>query len=137
MPTVSTTYLGDLRTESTHLQSGTKILTDAPTDNMGKGEAFSPTDLVATATGTCMMTTMAIFAQRDGVELSGSKVEVSKIMTTQPPRKIARLEIKLSMTTNIVLDEDQKAKYEKIAHACPVSRSLNPDVEQDVVFTWL
>lgn len=136
MPTVQTTYLGELRTESTHLQSGTKILTDAPTDNMGKGEAFSPTDLVATATGTCMMTTMAIFAQRDGIELAGSEVEVTKIMTLQPPRKISRLVINLRMKTNIELNDEQKSKYEKIAHACPVSRSLSPEVEQEITFTW-
>ena len=97
MPTVKTTYLGDLRTNSTHLQSGNQLITDAPTDNMGKGEAFSPTDLLATATGTCILTTMAIVAQRDGIELLNSEAEVTKIMTQTPPRRIARLEINLKM----------------------------------------
>lgn len=136
MPTVKTTYLGDLRTESTHLQSGTQLLTDAPTDNQGKGEVFSPTDLLATATGTCMLTTMAIFAQRDGIELAGSGVEVSKIMSQTPPRKVARLEINLKMKTNIVLTEEQIKKLENIAHKCPVSLSLHPDLEQMVSFEW-
>ncbi len=136
MPTVKTTYLGELRTESTHLQSGTQLLTDAPTDNMGKGEAFSPTDLLATATGTCMLTTMAIVAQRDEIELSGSSVEVTKIMSQTPPRKVARLEINLKMKTNIVLTAEQIQKLENTAHKCPVSLSLHPDLEQVVSFEW-
>ena len=136
MPTVKTTYLGDLRTDSTHLQSGNKLITDAPTDNMGKGEAFSPTDLLATATGTCILTTMAIVAQRDGIELTNSEVEVSKIMTQTPPRRIARLEINLKMKSTIVLSSEQIKKLENTAHKCPVSLSLHPDVEQVLVFEW-
>ena len=137
MPTVKTTYLGDLRTDSTHSQSGNKLTTDAPTDNMGKGEAFSPTDLLATATGTCMLTTMAIVAQRDGIELVGSEVEVTKIMTQTPPRRIARLEISLKLKTNIVLSSEQAKKLENTAHKCPVSLSLHPDVEQVLIFEWI
>ena len=136
MPTVKTSYLGDLRTESIHLQSGSQLVTDAPTDNMGKGEAFSPTDLLATATGTCMLTTMAIVAQRDGIELAGSSVEVTKIMSQTPPRKVARLEINLQLKTNIVLTEEQIKKLENTAHKCPVSLSLHPDLEQVVSFEW-
>lgn len=137
MPTVKTTYLGDLRTDSTHLQSGNKLFTDAPTDNMGKGEAFSPTDLLATATGTCILTTMAIVAQRDGIELVGSEVEVTKIMTQTPPRRIDRLEINLKLKTNIVLSSEQVKKLENTAHKCPVSLSLHPDVEQVLMFEWI
>ncbi|MES2518062.1 MAG: OsmC family protein [Bacteroidota bacterium] len=137
MPTVKTTYLGDLRTESIHLQSGSQLITDAPTDNMGKGEAFSPTDLLATATGTCMLTTMAIVAQRDEIELVGSSVDVTKIMSQTPPRRVARLEINLKLKTNIVLSEEQVKKLENTAHKCPVSLSLHPDVEQVVSFEWL
>ena len=137
MPTVRTTYLGDFRTDSTHLQSGNKLITDAPTDNMGKGEAFSPTDLLATATGTCMLTTMAIVAQRDGIELVGSEVEVTKIMTQTPPRRVARLEINLKLKTNIVLSSEQVKKLENTAHKCPVSLSLHPDVEQVLMFEWI
>ena len=136
MPTVKTTYLGDLRTNSTHLQSGNQLITDAPTDNMGKGEAFSPTDLLATATGTCILTTMAIVAQRDGIELSNSEVEVTKIMTQTPPRRVARLEINLKMKANVVLSEEQIKKLENTAHKCPVSLSLHPDVEQVLTFEW-
>ena len=137
MPTVKTTYLGDLRTDSMHLQSGNKLFTDAPTDNMGKGEAFSPTDLLATATGTCILTTMAIVAQRDGIELVGSEVEVTKIMTQTPPRRIDRLEINLKLKTNIVLSSEQVKKLENTAHKCPVSLSLHPDVEQVLMFEWI
>lgn len=136
MPTVKTTYLGGLRTESKHLQSGNQLITDAPTDNMGKGEAFSPTDLLATATGTCMLTTMAIVAQRDGIELEGSEVEVTKVMSQTPPRKVARLEILLKMKANVELSPAQIQKLENTAHACPVSLSLHPDLEQVVVFEW-
>ncbi|MBC7410562.1 MAG: OsmC family protein [Arcicella sp.] len=137
MPTIKTTYLGDLRTDSTHLQSGNKLITDAPTDNMGKGEAFSPTDLLATATGTCILTTMAIVAQRDGIELVGSEVEVTKIMTQTPPRRIDRLEINLKLKTNIALSSEQVKKLENTAHKCPVSLSLHPDVEQVLMFEWI
>jgi putative redox protein len=136
MPTVKTTYLGDLRTASTHLQSGNQLITDAPTDNMGKGEAFSPTDLLATATATCILTTMAIVAQRDEIDLTGSDVEVTKIMSQTPPRKVARLEINLKLKTNIVLTDEQIKKLENTAHKCPVSLSLHPDVEQVLVFEW-
>ncbi len=137
MPTVKTTYLGDLRTDSTHLQSGNKLITDAPTDNMGKGEAFSPTDLLATATGTCILTTMAIVAQRDKIELAGSEVEVTKIMTQTPPRRVARLELNLKMKSNIVLSPEQVQKLENTAHKCPVALSLHPDVEQVLMFEWV
>ncbi len=137
MPTVKTSYLGDLRTESIHLQSGNQLITDAPTDNMGKGEAFSPTDLLATATGTCMLTTMAIVAQRDGIELAGSEVDVTKIMSQTPPRRVARLEINLKLKTNIVLSAEQIQKLENTAHKCPVSLSLHPDLEQVISFEWL
>lgn len=137
MPTVKTTYLGELRTESVHVQSGNQLITDAPTDNMGKGEAFSPTDLLATATGTCMLTTMAIVAQRDEIELAGSAVEVTKIMSQTPPRRVARLEINLKLKTNIVLSPEQIQKLENTAHKCPVSLSLHPEVEQVVAFEWL
>ena len=136
MPTVKVTYLGNLRTNSMHLQSGNQLITDAPTDNMGKGEAFSPTDLLATATGTCILTTMAIVAQRDGIELMNSEVEVTKIMTQTPPRRVARLEINLKMKANVVLSDEQKKKLENTAHKCPVSLSLHPDVEQVLSFEW-
>ncbi|GAB3561357.1 OsmC family protein [Spirosoma luteolum] len=137
MPTIHVDYLGDLRTDCTHLQSGTHINTDAPTDNQGRGEAFSPTDLVANALGTCILTTMAIFARRDGIELAGSTMEVTKVMSTAPPRRIARIEIDLTLRTADGLpDEATRTKLEAIAHTCPVAISLHPDLEQAVTIRW-
>jgi len=136
MATAQITYLGDLRTESVHLQSGTAILTDAPTDNQGRGEAFSPTDLLATALGTCIVTTMGILARRDGIDLRGSVVEITKVMSSEPPRKVARVVVKMVMCTAAALDDDTKAKYVRIAHTCPVAISLHPDVVQEVTVEW-
>ncbi|MGA0559947.1 OsmC family protein [Larkinella sp. VNQ87] len=135
MPTVHTTYLGDLRTEATHLQSGTRILTDAPTDNTGKGEAFSPTDLVATALGSCIITTMGIVARRDGIELPTSELSITKIMSKDAPRRITGIEIDIVMGPSD-FDEMFRAKMEQIAHTCPVAISLHPDLQQVVRFTW-
>ena len=136
MATIHIDYLGGLRTDCAHLQSGTHINTDAPTDNQGRGEAFSPTDLVANALGTCIITTMAIFARRDGIDLTGSDLNVTKIMTNQPPRRIARLEIDLTLRATPLPDDDTRARLETIAHTCPVAISLHPDVEQAVQIRW-
>lgn len=127
------TYLGDLRTSSIHLQSGTEILSDAPTDNKGKGAAFSPTDLLANAAGSCMMTIMAIKATDMGIDINGSTVKVTKIMQAEP-RKIARLELVLKM--NIAVDEKTKIILERTAMNCPVLLSLNPDIEKDITINW-
>jgi putative redox protein len=137
MATYKSNYIGGLRAESTHLQSGITILTDAPTDNMGRGEAFSPTDLLATALGTCIITTMAIFGQKEGIDFDGSEITGTKIMTSEGPRKIARIEIQIALKTNIELDQPQKEKYERIASTCPVARSLHPDLEQVVEISWI
>jgi putative redox protein len=136
MATYHSKYIGGLRAESTHLQSGTTIITDAPTDNMGKGEAFSPTDLVATALGTCIITTMAIFGQKEDIDFAGSEITGTKIMTSDGPRKIARIELQISLKTNIEMNQIQKEKYERIASTCPVARSLHPDLEQVVDIVW-
>ena len=136
MATIHIEYLGDLRTDCAHLQSGTRINTDAPTDNQGRGEAFSPTDLVANALGTCIITTMAIFARRDSIELKGSSLDVTKIMTSQPPRRIARIEIDLTLQASPLPDDETRARLEKIAHTCPVAISLHPDLEQAVQIRW-
>ena len=130
----STTYLGDLRTQIAHGPSGTVILTDAPVDNHGKGEAFSPTDLVAAALGSCMMTIMGIVAKRDGIALEGSTIAVEKHMTAEPPRRIARIDVRFTMARGIA--PGQRAKLERAAHTCPVTLSLHPDVVQAVTFTW-
>lgn len=127
-------YLGDLRTECEHVKSGDKFITDAPTDNNGKGEAFSPTDTVATALASCMLTVMGIKAkQMEGVELKGSTAEVTKIMKAEP-RRIARVEIKLNLQG--VQTEKEKQILENTAKTCPVLNSLHPDMEKEIVFNW-
>jgi uncharacterized OsmC-like protein len=131
--TSKVTYIGDLRTTSTHLQSGTEILSDAPTDNNGKGEAFSPTDLVANALGSCMISIMAIKSKDLNVNLEGSMVEVTKIMQAEP-RKIARIEIIMNMA--IAADDKTKIILERTAMNCPVLLSLNPDIEKDITINW-
>lgn len=136
MPTARIIYTGDLRTEATHLQSGTTILTDAPTDNQGKGEKFSPTDLTATSLGTCIITTMGIRLRAEGLDFTGTQLSVTKVMTAQPPRRIARIEVELQMRTNVELTEEQRRKCAEIAHTCPVALSLHPDVEQVMRFQW-
>ena len=127
------TYLGDLRTTSTHLQSGTEILSDAPTDNHGRGEAFSPTDLVANALGSCMMSIMAIKSKDLNVDLIGTTIEITKIMQPEP-RKIAKIIVVLNMSIDV--DEKSKTILERVARHCPVSLSLNSDIEQAITFNW-
>jgi uncharacterized OsmC-like protein len=127
------TYLGDLRTTSVHLQSGTEILSDAPTDNHGKGEAFSPTDLVANALGSCMISIMAIKSKDLNVDLVGSTIEITKVMQAEP-RKIAKIIVVLNMP--ITVDEKTRVILERVAMNCPVLLSLNADIEKDVTFNW-
>ncbi|WP_309641581.1 OsmC family protein [Flavobacterium sp.] len=127
------TYLGDLRTSSVHLQSGTEILSDAPTDNHGRGEAFSPTDLVANALGSCMISIMAIKSKDLNVDLIGSTIEITKIMQPEP-RKIAKIIVVLNMPIDV--DEKAKTILERVAMNCPVLLSLNSDIEKDVTFHW-
>lgn len=131
--TSKVTYLGDLRTSSIHLQSGTEILSDAPTDNHGKGEAFSPTDLLANALGSCMVSIMAIKSKDMNLDLVGSTVEVTKIMQAEP-RKIAKIEIVMNMSVSV--DEKSKTILERTAMNCPVLLSLNPDIEKAITFNW-
>lgn len=134
MATVETTYIGDLRTENIHVQSGTKILTDAPTDNQGRGEAFSPTDLLAVALGTCMLTTIAIKTRNDSINIDGAKCSVTKIMTSAPPRKVAELQVKLKFPHQYT--EQQQKLLEDICLTCPVYLSLHPDLKKTVDFGW-
>ncbi len=136
MPTSKIVYLGDLRTQATHLQSNEAIITDAPVDNNGKGEAFSPTDLAATSLGSCAMTIMGIMAKREGVDFSGSEIEVTKIMSAEAPRRIAKVIVDFTMKTPEALSEEVQAKYVRAAHTCPVSLSLHPDIEQVFNFSW-
>lgn len=134
MATVETTYVGDLRTENIHVQSGTKILTDAPTDNQGKGQAFSPTDLLAVALGTCMLTTIAIKTRNDGIDIVGAKCSVTKVMTSAPQRKVAELKITMEFPKQYTLQ--QQKLIEEICITCPVYLSLHPDMVKTVDFGW-
>ena len=131
---ISIEYQGGLHCEAIHGPSQNKLTTDAPVDNQGKGESFSPTDLVATALGTCMATVMGIFAERHAIDLRGMKVTVGKEMAQVPVRRIARL------TTEIVLPlpptHPQREALERTALTCPVHHSLHPDVEKPVTFVW-
>jgi putative redox protein len=133
MATSKITYVGELRTICVHLQSGTQILTDAPTDNHGKGEAFSPTDLVATALGSCMVSIMGIKSRDLDLELKDSTVSVTKIMQAEP-RKIAKIIVELNMS--ITTSDKNKTILERSAMTCPVLLSLNSDIEKEVVFNW-
>lgn len=127
------TYLGGLRTSSIHLESGAEILSDAPKDNHGKGEAFSPTDTVANALGSCMVSIMAIKSKDLNVDLVGSTVEITKIMQAEP-RKIAKIVAVLNMST--AADQKTKTILERAAMTCPVFLSLHPDIEKEVTFNW-
>ncbi len=131
--TSKVTYIGNLRTTSVHIQSGTEILTDAPRDNHGKGEAFSPTDMVANALGACMVSIMGIKAREIPVDITGSTVEVTKIMQADP-RKIAKIVIVLNMKADA--DEKTRTILERVAMTCPVYLSLHPDIEKEVTFNW-
>ena len=128
-------YKGDLRTEATHLQSGTVIQTDAPVDNHGKGEKFSPTDLVATALGSCMLTFMGISAQGHNINIDGTHCEVTKEMVANP-RKIGRIVISMYMKGSEAFTDKQKAILEASARSCAVLESLHPDTIKDLTFIW-
>lgn len=134
MVKISIAYHGDLRCEAIHGPSNNKLLTDAPVDNKGKGASFSPTDLVATALGTCMATVMGIYAQQHEIDLRGMKVTVGKEMTQVPVRRIARLTCEISMP--LPASHPRREALERAALTCPVHQSLHPDVEKPVTFTW-
>ena len=134
MVQIDSKYEGQLRCSATHGPSGASLQTDAPKDNMGKGEAFSPTDLVATALGTCMLTTMGIVAQRNDIVMTGATASVTKEMVTQPSRRIGRLGV--TITVPGTFSEDDRKRLEGAALACPVHKSLHPDVQIPVTFDW-
>ena len=126
-------YQNNLRTETEHIASGEKIITDAPVDNNGKGEAFSPTDLVATALGSCMITIMAISANKYDIDMSGTNASVKKIMGSDP-RRISEISIEINMNKNI--EEKDRKRLERSALTCPVHRSLHPDLEKNIRFIY-
>jgi putative redox protein len=131
---LSCEYLGDLRTRATHGPSASTLLTDAPVDNQGKGEAFSPSDLAATAVGSCILTILGIQAKSLDADFRGARVEVEKHMTTVPPRRIARLDLRISMPAGI--PEDIRPRLIRAAEACPVKQSLHPDIVIAMEWSW-
>ncbi len=134
MVKMSIVYEGNLRCQLTHAPSGSHIQTDAPVDNMGKGEAFSPTDLVAAALSSCMLTVMGIVAQRNQIDLIGTEVAVEKEMVTQPIRRIGKISVVFKMAKGI--DHAKREMLERAAHTCPVHKSLHPDVETPITFQY-
>jgi putative redox protein len=130
----STIYLGELRCKATHGPSKVELVTDAPTDNKGRGQSFSPTDVVVTAMVTCQLTTMGIAAQRDNVDLNGTKVYAEKHMSAQGPRRIARIVIRMDYPAGI--PHDFRPKLEDIARTCPVALSIHPDIQVDQTFSY-
>jgi putative redox protein len=134
MITVESIYQGDLRTEATHLRSGTKLITDAPVDNQGKGEFFSPTDLVAAALGSCMITIMGIACRTHGFSIDGATWKTTKVMADNP-RRISEIVIELTFPPNSYTDQ-QKRVIEHISKNCPVALSLHPDLKQSVTLVY-
>jgi uncharacterized OsmC-like protein len=133
--TATVTYDANLRTTCQHLQSGSNFETDAPSDNKGQGARFSPTDLIATGLGGCLITTMGIKAESMDIKLDGAKVDVTKVMMSEP-RRIGKIIIAVTMP-KLDLDEKTKEILERVGRTCPVERSLHPDMELDISFTWL
>ena len=134
METARIKYLGDLRTEAIHLQSGNKIITDAPLDNQGKGEAFSPTDMVATALGACMLTIIGINAQTQTYDITGTEVAITKIMQSDP-RRISEIKVDFFFPKNNYTDKEKKL-IETAAYSCPVAKSLHSDLKQSITFNY-
>ena len=134
MVAIEVEYQGDLHCKALHDPSGTELNTDAPKDNQGRGESFSPTDLVATAVGTCMLTVMGIMARTLEIDISGTTAHVEKEMTSSAPRRIASLKAKIHVPHDV--SAENRLKLERAAHTCPVHKSLHPDIEKPIDFTW-
>lgn len=134
MKTSEIVYLGGLRTQAVHLQSNSELITDAPTDNNGRGEAFSPTDLLATSLGSCMLTIMGIIAERNSIDIKGTRAAITKVMAANP-RRVIEVAVELTMPKNNY-SEKEKELLENAARTCPVAYSLHPDIKQSVTFSY-
>ena len=134
MVTIRASYEGDLRCTAVHEPSGTVLRTDAPKDNEGLGESFSPTDLLATGLATCVMTILGIVGRRDGLDLRGMTAVVEKHMVTEPLRRVGRLPV--TVTIPVALDETSRRKLERAAHLCPVHQSILADIETSITFVY-
>jgi putative redox protein len=133
--TASVIYKGQFRCECTHLQSGTVIETDAPTDNRGKGERFSPTDTLCVALATCIVTTMALKATNMGIELANTSIAVTKHMLSDP-RRIGKIEIALSLPDTVIANEKDRLILQNVGDNCPVAKSLHPDLNIQIEYKW-
>ncbi|MDI1235551.1 MAG: OsmC family protein [bacterium] len=136
MATSNIIYLNELRTNAIHLASQNQIVTDAPKDNHGKGEAFSPTDLAATSLGACLLTVMGIYAQNNGIDMTDTSAEVTKIMNTEGSRRIVGIDVNVTFITKEPLSDKLKTIFKNIADTCPVAKSLHPDIVQKIVFEF-
>ncbi len=134
MATAETVYLGELRTRAKHLQSGVEIITDAPLDNHGKGEAFSPTDMFASSLGSCMLTIMGIAARTHKFNIDGTKIEITKVMAANP-RRVSEVHVHFTMPPVTYTEEQKKILY-IAATTCPVALSIHPDIKQKVDFVY-
>lgn len=134
MVSITSTYLGGLRTEAVHLKSKNALITDAPPDNNGRGEAFSPTDLVCAALSSCMMTIMGMLAEREKIDLSGLRSDIVKVMAANP-RKISEIQIVFTQT-NLIATDVQKEKLKRAALTCPVALSLSESIQQTITFNF-
>ncbi|MCC7231406.1 MAG: OsmC family protein [Bacteroidia bacterium] len=135
METIHTVYKGELRTQARHLRSDTLITTDAPPDNQGKGESFSPTDLMSASLGSCMLTIMGIAARTHGINMEGTKIRITKIMASGP-RRVSEIQIEFDMPS-ITYSDKEKSILENAARTCPVALSLHPDLRQTIRFNYL
>ena len=133
---IDVSYQGSLHCEATHGPSGNNLTTDAPVDNGGKGEAFSPTDLVAAALGTCVITIMDLVARRQNLDLTGTRVHVVKEMAAAPLRRIARLAATITLPAGKAISENDRRRLEQAAGKCPVKESLHPDVKVEIKFVY-
>ena len=134
MVSIQLEYEGDLHCRAVHGPSGTALATDAPKDNQGRGESFSPTDLVATALGSCILTVMGIMARTLNIDLAGTTASVEKEMASAPVRMIQRLSVKIHVPHQV--SPENRQKLERAAHTCPVHRSLHPEIEKPIEFLW-
>ena len=134
MATIQTTYLGDLRTEATHFQSGNIVITDAPLDNKGKGEAFSPSDLLTASLGSCMLTIMGITAREQNINMDGTTCSITKIMASDP-RRVCEVQITFNFPQGNYSEKDRTI-LKRSAETCPVAKSVHPDLIQNLVFNF-
>lgn len=134
MATIESKYLGNLRTQARHCASGSEIITDAPLDNMGKGEAFSPTDLLSASLGSCMLTLMGIAGNTHGINIDNTELKITKIMASNP-RRVGEIQIDFFFS-NHDLNDHEKLILERAARTCPVALSIHPDVKQTITFIW-